>query len=444
MNFVRTSVGIEITTDDLRIAVLRRTAQKIRLIHTGEVPGFVRMSGEERVRELKALVTRLGLSSSRAYLSLPREQGIARQLDLPIEVRDKLQGLVALQVEALMPWPIAEVYWDFAHVHSGKNAKALSVTVAIIPKETLDPWIALFGSVGLTLSGASLSSTVCAHGASVLWGDAQPSLVLGCEPNYVESALISGGRLTAMTLAGSDTPRLCHSAVEKTLSLGRVGNPEAVRVVLCGSAASFESAEPAALPLENTAPDSGRKFGVIAAALAAFKKTPFGLNLVPPSLRFQRNHLQLIPTYALIGLTVAMGIMMILREPYQMSGYASRIDEEVLQIGPSVQEVSAQEAELNRLSEKYRALAGHLQGRDQNLESLLELSRVLPSDVWLTSYFFQNAALTISGYAASASTVQKAVEDSALFKDVQFSNSVTREPSGKDRFTLKAAIEVRK
>jgi Tfp pilus assembly protein PilN len=438
----RTSVGIELAGNDLRVAVVRQTTRSFRLAHTFVVPDFVGMTDEEKARQLKELVSRHHLSSSRVHFSLPRDKGIARQIEFPVEIRERLHSAIALQIESFTAWPLNEVYWDYSHSINKKNAKALVATVAIIPKETLDPWITLFKSVGLALSGASLSSVACAHGVSVLWDESRPSVVIGCEPNYVESSLVHEDRLNSTTLTGTDTPALSHSAAERVLSLGRIANPEAIRVIAHGATASLIEVEPIKLPMDDAKSDSSRHFGVIAAALGAFKRTAFGLNLVPPAMRFHQNQLQLIPTYVLLALTLLLGIAMLLRGPYQMSVYASRIDTEISEIAPMVREVSAQEAELNRLSEKYRALVGHLQNRDQNLESLVELSKILPQDVWLTSYSLQNGTIAVAGYATSASTVQEAIEGSTLFKDAQFANSVTREASGKDRFSLKAVIEV--
>jgi Tfp pilus assembly protein PilN len=141
-------------------------------------------------------------------------------------------------------------------------------------------------------------------------------------------------------------------------------------------------------------------------------------------------------------LAVALGILLIAREPYQLAAYASILDAEIQKLTPVARDVSLQETQLNNLSAKHRTLTSHFQNRDSNLEVLRELSRALPDAAWLSSYSYQDGAITISGFADASSEVQRIVEDSPLFKDALFTSPVSRDASGKDRFTLKATVEV--
>ena len=151
--------------------------------------------------------------------------------------------------------------------------------------------------------------------------------------------------------------------------------------------------------------------------------------------------MQLIPVFALAVLTIAMGGLLVAREPYQNSVYAARLDAEVKKVAPQAREVAEQEKELNQLAERYRALTGQLQNHDYVLETVGELSRILPSSAFLVSYGYQDGAITISGFAPSASEIQNLLESSPVFKGVEFTNGVTRDASGKDRFTLKMVLE---
>lgn len=439
----RNNLGVEITGKDLRIAVVRSALGKLRLAQSFEIAGFLDLAPEEQTAAVVRLVKTHKLPSSRVYLSLPRDRGIVRQIEFPVEVREKLRSVVALQLETLCPWAVEEVYWDFAEEAQKKGAKMIRATVVIIPRAALDPWIEFFKSAKLPLSGASLSSVSCAHGVRALWSDEVPTVVLDCEAGYVEASLLQGNRLTSLTENAEEPAIAAKSAVERLVSVGRIVSPESARVIVYGSASgSLEAVEPLPLPMENAKPESSNRFGAIASALSGLKKTAFDSNLVPRELRYRQNQLKLLPTYVLIALAVLLGAALAAREPYQTMVYASRLDSEIQVIAPGVRAVSSQEAELNALSEKYRALAAHLQSRDVNLEALKELSRSLPAAAWLAGYSYQDGAITLSGFAVSASEVQKALEDSALFKDVQFTTSVTRDPSGKDRFTLKASVEV--
>ena len=75
------------------------------------------------------------------------------------------------------------------------------------------------------------------------------------------------------------------------------------------------------------------------------------------------------------------------------------------------------------------------------LVALRELARVLPPDAWINNYTYQDFTMTVSGVSAGAAGTQKALEDSPVFKDAQLTSTITKDPTGKDRFSIKATVE---
>jgi len=441
--FSKTSVGIELTGRDLRLAVIGGSGRKFRLVRTLDLPGFLDLSREDQKTAVATLIKNHKLPANRVFLTIHRDKGTIRQLEFPVEVADKLQSAIALQVEALSPWSAEEIYWDYSQSPVSRNAKTVRATVAIIPRDALDPWIELFMDAGLPLAGACLSSLAHAHGVSMLWPESSPIVALNCEQGFVEGCLVQEGQLSSLTQSGADVTAAARGTVERLMAIGRLPSLGNVRLLVFGPASSaMESHERVALPMDNTAPDTSDRFGSIAAAMLAFRKSGFESNLVPKTLRYRRNHLQWAPTYVLLAFALLLGLGFLVRQPYQLTAYASRIDDEIQRVAPVANEVVAQQAELNQLSEKYRVLAGHFKARDYTLEALRELTRALPASAWISSYAYQDGTVTLSGFADTASEIQKVIEDNPLFKDVQFTSAVTRDAKGKDRFTLKATVEV--
>jgi Tfp pilus assembly protein PilN len=267
--------------------------------------------------------------------------------------------------------------------------------------------------------------------------------VLDCQDGRVEGCLLQGGQLSSLTQSGGDVTSTARSAVERLMAIGRVPSLANARLLVFGPAANaLESREHVALPMENAALDSSDRFGSISAALLGLRKSAFRSNLIPEELRHRRNHTQWIPTYALLGIAVLLGVAMAVRQPYQLTVYASQIDAEIQRIAPVASEVVNQQSELNKLSEKYRVLSGHFKNRDYALEAMRELTKLLPPTAWISNYSYQDGTVSITGLAVAATEIQKAVEDSPLFKDAQFTTATTRDAKGKDRFTLKATVEV--
>jgi Tfp pilus assembly protein PilN len=439
---IGTSLGIEISGKDLRIAAVQHRLRKLQLLYVDEVSNFADLPPDEQKTAVRNLIKKHRLSPGRVFLSLPRDRGIVRQIELPNEVGDNLKSAVSLQIESLCPWPTDEIYWSFAHQEL-KSPGKIVVTVVIVPRANLDPWVDFFKSIQLPLSGASLSPATCAHGIRALWPDTNPTIALDCESGYVDGLLVNSGQLISIRETGEDTGAKARGAVEQLLGVGRVQSPEQARLLMYGAGiVSVEGVEDLPLPLENAPANASSRFGAIASALSGVKKTGFDCNPLPAELRFHRSQLRLVPTYVFLLMTLLLGSAMLLRQPYQSTAYASQLDDEIKAIAPEARHVSAQAAELDRLALRYRVLLANLQQKDYVLESLRELAVSLPPTAWLTSFTYQEGVVTVSGTAVSASEVQKILEDTALFKDVQFTSTVSRDPDGRERFSIKAPIEV--
>src|SRR5205823_3090003 len=151
MMLFATSLGVEISGKNLRIAGLRSVMGRMRLVQSLEIPRFTDLSPEEQKTSVTSLVRRHKLRFRRVYLTLPHDCGIVRQIEFPVEVGDKLRSAVTLQLETLCPWPMEEIYWDFSEDTPNKGAKTIRTTVVMIPRIALDPWIGFFKSVEVPL-----------------------------------------------------------------------------------------------------------------------------------------------------------------------------------------------------------------------------------------------------------------------------------------------------
>ena len=437
----KTIAGFEVAGDDLRVTVVRSAFNKKRLISSFVVEGFVGMGNDERRAELEKVAQRHQLRNARAFLSLPESTGMVRYLELPVEVRESLRPAVEFQVESLSPWPKDEIYWGMSSKDRGKPGKPLHVTIAIITREGLDPWIDLFSSARLPLTGATLSTLACAHAATELWPDDRPMVLLGLESEYAEGCLVHDGRMTSLRVdeAGSSTQRAAVM-IARLASLARVENLENARTVAHGSNLENLDGDNPPLPVEGGVGRQRGLFGALAAALAGVGESPFAVNIIPSERRYRSNRAQLVPTFVLVLLLVLVGTVLGLRGPYQWSVYASELETAIRAVAPTVRDLTDQETELNALSEKYRALSVHLAGGDSTLEVLQELVRVLPSDTWLSAVSLQEGVGTITGFSGSASEIQRLIEESSLFEDAEFASSVTRDDAGRDRFTLRFRV----
>jgi general secretion pathway protein L len=235
-----------------------------------------------------------------------------------------LKSALTLQIEAISAWPEQEVYWDYKAEKAEDNPKMLKITIVIIPKAVLDPWLQTFESVRLRLSGATLSG--------------------------------------------------------------------------------------------------------------------FDVNVIPPHMRRGSARFYVTASYLLAACILLVALAFLVREPYQQDVFAAQIQSEIARLEPDLKSLVKQEAEWKALSDRYQIMLRHLRSRDANLEALKILA-TLPQETFLLNYRYQNETVTVSGLSASALDVQGALEKSPFFQNVRFSSPITRDQSGKDRFTLTMSIE---
>ncbi len=218
------AVGIEIAGNDLQIAVVRDFAGKRRLLYQEVLAGFLALPEQDRSSALLAIFKKNKLSGLNVHLTFPGNCGVVRDLEFPAAqvMEANLRSAVALQIESLSPWPLDEIYWDCAW-EIDKGARSIVVHVGIVPRQVVDPWIGLFRSPGLALTGASLSSLSWAHGAIAFWGKARPAMIVAAEKEYVEGALIRDGRIYAAVLEGQNSSELMPGCASQLMRAGRRG-----------------------------------------------------------------------------------------------------------------------------------------------------------------------------------------------------------------------------
>ena len=112
-----------------------------------------------------------------------------------------------------------------------------------------------------------------------------------------------------------------------------------------------------------------------------------------------------------------------------------------MELGPSVQQVQTQESETDRLIERLKIVDESTQKRVVPL--LKNLSEVIPTDVYMTSFRYKDGDVEISGVAAAsrpASELVGLLESSPCLRNVAPKAPFTKTAQG-ETFTLGAQAE---
>ena len=95
LNIWKTAVGVEVTETELRVAIVRVLFGRFRLQKCLRIEGFAALTEDQKEDAIAKLAKTHKIPGSRVYLSLPRDNGLMRQLEFPVEVLKSLKTTLA-------------------------------------------------------------------------------------------------------------------------------------------------------------------------------------------------------------------------------------------------------------------------------------------------------------------------------------------------------------
>lgn len=118
---------------------------------------------------------------------------------------------------------------------------------------------------------------------------------------------------------------------------------------------------------------------------------------------------------------------------------ATRLQGEVKKTTKIAQEVEEMREDSEKLLHQARFLQDKKHAEPVLVDTLEELSRVIPDGTWLNGLQFMNRRIVIQGQSPSASNLIQGIESSAFFSNVSFVSPVTKDSSsGLERFQIAA------
>jgi Tfp pilus assembly protein PilN len=179
----------------------------------------------------------------------------------------------------------------------------------------------------------------------------------------------------------------------------------------------------------------------LGAALQAVGEDAVGINLLPPEKRARREKTVSPLTLALLGLIFVLVIVWPVSVVIQQHRILNVVSQREAELEPSVHQVQEQENEADRLLERLKLVDESTQKRVVPL--LKNLSEVIPTDVYVTSFRYKDGDVEISGVAAAsrpASELVGLLESSPCLRNVAPKAPFTKTAQG-ETFTLGAQGE---
>lgn len=421
----------------------------------------LKAEGESRDRPLKeaivSLLPQLTAARDSIHICVPQEFAVVQQLYFPIAAEANLEQALEYEIERQLPFRRDEIFYDFLPM--GRKGDKVGVYLFAIPKSHLMGILDILASLGIKPAGVETTVTALANYLlACKRGMTDPAAVIGAHQHSLEifgvQAVANGWKPAYRLLyahwlpdsewAESAGKELLHesiAATSKVYGWGEVGD-------------FLRSAEGEPVTYENLVALAGERLKggeeitqahvlpAVGAALGGLREAVFTTNLLKSgrSATGRVKTLSLVNTIltCLLVLTlIAWGASYPIRDELRLR----QLRTENQKLEPAVAVLRGEEAELQKVRKELAFLSGLEQRKGEVLRVLDELTRVIPTNAYLSNLRYHDRMLELQGNAESASALIPVLERSPVFENVGFNAPSNRGRDNRETFSLKAEIE---
>lgn len=403
--------GIEVAPDRLTVTIAKVRPSGATPIATHQIEKYKERPASEWGAEYQAFLKQHSASHMAAMVILPRPEYILRVLALP-GVKDKdLANAVTFQLDGLHPYPDEDVAASFARL-----GQTSSVLVAIARRETINYYTTLFAEAGIALAGLMPS-------AASLWS--QRRILESPEANA--PVLYWAPRGEALEVYGESEARPVYSILFEGAGLDQAARVKAHSL----AELRLEDAEPRALP----------ELSYTAAVVSAISRRALAVNLLPADQRVSHSRWWMIPTLALLAVIGMLSVVLWKQPEYQDRQLLKRLEDEIARVEPDARRAQQLEQQISAAKARAAQLDEFRTRTPQDLETLLELTRVLPPPAWINTLDLTRTLVNLGGESPQADNLLSQLDNSPRFKESYYTAPLAR-GQGAELFRIRSTREI--
>ncbi len=393
-------------------------------------------------------------SGAEITLCVPREFLVVRTAELPSVAKENIASVISYELDRFTPFTSSEAMYDFK-IYDEEEGK-LKIIIAAVRTDVVKAYLDALKeknihTARITLCAASLG-TLCNA-----FENTPNNLCLSINEEGYEGCLTKKGVVASTfygTFSDRDMDNNLNQVAEEILPLltslkDRNISPS---VFLCSDDEYFQLQEKVDVPVRTILKEedvrsrfkiTGKEiaFTPLGGLLEALQPGTNGFNLINKGTK-EATKAPLAITIALICLVIAM-IIPYLVVPLEIEKSRLRlIDSHIASRKGEIKKIEVLKKEIDTLSGEVSRIKDFKEARPMSLNIMKELTTLLPSTVWLTRTRITDETVEIEGYAGTATEILTKLEQSKLFKKVEFTSPTIRDARmNADRFVIKMGIE---
>ncbi|OPY03784.1 MAG: Fimbrial assembly protein (PilN) [Syntrophorhabdus sp. PtaB.Bin184] len=388
-------------------------------------------------------------------LSVPRSWVLTTVVELPPVVKENLASVIAYELDRFTPFTPTEAMYDFAI--ASEDAEKLKIAIVAMRSGTAKPYLDALMAHGV--SPVRITTEMTAFGTlCVILGNARGMvLCITVDEEGYDGCLMKDG----VFLAGS-SGRLAGTDREEDIGEIRAGLspllagfeteglPPNVFLEASGRYARLD--EELGVPVKTIGREDVRRFfradieDGVAGPLGGLVETIWpgakGFNLAKKRLEERCRGLTTPVTWVLIALIAAAAVLYLVVPLHMEKARLNRIEYQVKIRRGEIRAIEALRQEIASIEADIKRIREFKESTPMALDVMKELTTILPKSVWLTRLRITGETVETEGYAGSATEMLPKLEQSGLFKKVEFSSPTIRDTrQNADRFVIKMQME---
>jgi type II secretory pathway component PulL len=404
-------VGLEVGDKDLEVAVTRVRPNKIQVLGRLSIEDYATRPAAEWGAQYTRFLKTCGAERLSATVLLPRREVIVRQVALPGVAARDIEGAIRFQLDALHPYGEDDVVWGWSPLAYG------GVLVGIVPRATIQRYVALFTEAGVaarsfTFSAAAVHAAIRFNGTGL------------AGQGFVALSRSAAG---AVEVYGESPSRPLFSA-EFDLAPERAAMLALSELRLAADTAPKTLEEmlpvPAVNPIEN---DLSRNALPYATALSgACPRFAPSANLLPPEYRRFNSRAVFVPTMVLAALLLLVAGSMAAYASWSEKQYLKQIDAQIAALEPLRKRADSLDKETAHTRARAQLLDQFRKQTRLDLDALNELTHLLEPPAWSNNIELARDSVRIAGEAKQTAPLLKILDASPFFEKTEIQMSAPR------------------
>jgi Tfp pilus assembly protein PilN len=410
-------------------------------------PETVASALELAVHELKA-------KGAEIVLAVPREWVVTRMAELPSTVKETLSEVVRYELDRLTPFGATEAFYDFS-IAEETNGR-LKLFIAATRSETLDPYLQALRQKGLKVAAVTTKELslnalgdflqIPGEGFRVEVTDGEYEgfrVKRGYPASFFGGSVILQEGLSSLGAFAEKAGLLAEEPK------GNGGTPEII--VYCRDGRASTGLEPMGLPVRTVTEKDVRirfkthheetSFNSLGGLLQSLVGSLRKLNLLGKEENRGGRTPWTVTILLIVGILAAMipyGLVPLKMEERRLQ----EIERQITLRRDDARKVEALKKEMEGLSAEIEEIKRFKESKPMALTVVKELTTILPKTVWLTRAHVSEETIDIEGYAQSATEILPRLEQSPLFKKVEFTSPTIKDSRmNSDRFLIRMELE---